>query len=140
MKTVFDLKILIFPLMVFVLSKPVAVLSASSKSNKTKAAAQASSKTNDPFGGWSGWFDDFKTSPFFSAENILRGARVLSLFFAIFFINLVLVAAFRYIVTTNDEKVAKSRQEIAIGLTGTILVFCFYFWASTVLVKMGAET
>ena len=109
------------------------VVLASSVTNK---ATKTTANKDNGFSAVSSLWTDLKTAPFLSAENILRFSRILSLIFAILFINVVLIGAFRYIVTSNDDKVAKSRREIVIGLVGVLLTFCVYFWISAILVKM----
>jgi hypothetical protein len=114
---------------VWILSVPM--VSAASTVSQTTHSTSSKNKTS----GFDQWVTDLKEAPFFSSENILRGLRVLALVFAILFINILLVGSFRYIVMSGDDNVAKSRRDIAIGLTGTLLAFCVYFWASAVLIK-----
>ncbi|MFH1252812.1 MAG: hypothetical protein V1664_00555 [Candidatus Uhrbacteria bacterium] len=128
-----------FSAIVFVLSAPVALAATSNSANKTVSSTAAKSSSSD-FLNIGKWLDDFNSTPFLAPENLLRLVRVLALVFAILFINILLVGSFRSMINGLDDSVAKSRREIVIGLSGTLVVFFIYFWASAMLVKLQTVT
>jgi hypothetical protein len=73
-----------------------------------------------------------------SIEIAYRIVRVLSVVFALLFINMILAGSFRYMVTSIDDNVLKARKNIIVGSLGTMVFICLYFLATAAIVRIEA--
>ena len=96
------------------------------------APVVSTTKTENNFFG-----DFFATTSLPPVELLFRGLRVVSVVFAIVFINILLVGAMKYVIASGrDDAVRECRGKVVMGGIGTMVAFFLYYFASVALLKI----